>query len=281
MPKIILDPRIQNLSLNSLLISGDLSYFMKYGLPLIGSFLKNSRRISLIINCVDFEMKMASNLIVKYFGAQALNQIFIVKTKLSVLGYITPERRLSYLKTIRFYVAQRIRAKADINLVITDIDALITKDIFDRQFEELSHGKISFAVGSTYDFLSHGLFNSSNQNYIWRVIKAGFTYFKRGNEGNEALSRVVSKLFNILDAIPPADDLKLYRAYYGDQLSLLFTALELGTSNQNKLHHVKCIGFNDNEIVSFGSNPHQGSMWIPPASRDETLLTLLRYLRND
>ena len=272
MPKVILSQDLTKVRQKALLVSGDLSYFVQYGLPLIRSFLELTNDTSLIINCVDFEMKMASSLITKYFGEFDSAAVILVKTKLSSLGYIDSDRKLSYLKTIRFYVAKEIRAKVDTNLIVADIDSLITESSFQIKFNELINSEVTFAVGATYDFLSHGLYNASNQNYIWRTIKAGFTYFKSGDSGNQAILRVVSKLFNIYDPIPPVDHLKLYRAYYGDQLSLLFTALELSLAKEEGKHHVKCIGFNNNELISFGSNPIQGSMWIPPASKRDNSL---------
>ena len=82
-------------------------------------------------------------------------------------------------------------------------------------------------------------------------------------------------MFNITDPIPPIEELKLYRAYYGDQLAIIFTALEFNSAPQEVGHKVTCIVSNENKILSFGSDPNIGYMWIPPASkRNEAQFTL-------
>ena len=111
---------------------------------------------------------------------------------------------------------------------------------------------------------------------IFMTIKAGFSYFKAHKQGKIALQCIVNKLYNINDQIPPTDSLKLYRAYYGDQLALLFTSLELANSSSTESHRVECIGHDKNSLVTFGSDPKIGSIWIPPASkRNENFFKLI------
>ena len=89
------------------------------------------------------------------------------------------------------------------------------------------------------------------------------------------MQSICSKLFNLHDPIPPIDGLKLYRAYYGDQLAILFTALEIASMQEISNHSVKCLGFKKGQIISFGDSPKDGAMWIPPASaRNDELFNL-------
>ena len=119
------------------------------------------------------------------------------------------------------------------------------------------------------------MFDSAKFNYAWRTVKAGFTYFAKGSPGLLAVSRIVENLFNIADPIPPVDKLKLYRAYYGDQLAIIFTLLELNSSPKDLGHNVSCIISSNTKIVNFGKNPNEGYMWIPPASnRDESQFSI-------
>ena len=83
------------------------------------------------------------------------------------------------------------------------------------------------------------------------------------------------KFIQYFDPIPPVDKLKLYRAYYGDQLAIIFTLLELNSSPKDLGHNVSCIISSNTKIVNFGKNPNEGYMWIPPASnRDESQFSI-------
>ena len=270
MPRVILQDKIKSIKFGAVLVSGDLNYFIKYGLPLINSYNKNLIDTALIINCVDFKLSTAIALVRKYFGEKVAELLYFVKTDFSVFGNTRPEVKLAYLKTIRFYIADLIRKQVDIPIVISDIDALFTSKGFDKEFVDLNKSLTTFGVGATNDFLGTSLFNTGLTNYPWRTVKAGFTYFKEGNQGKIALSRIVHMLFNLSDSIPPHDELKLYRAYYGDQLSILFTALELTAAPQEMGHYAKCIIPLKSKIITFGKDPNDGCLWIPPASmRDE------------
>jgi hypothetical protein len=82
-------------------------------------------------------------------------------------------------------------------------------------------------------------------------------------------------LFNHTDLVPPIDELKLYRAYYGDQLAIFFTSLENNSAPTSIGHVVKCVGYGDDQIVTFGGDPDKGSLWIPPASKRNDSLFML------
>ena len=276
MPRIVIPTRIQTISENSFLVSGNLDYFVRYGLALVKSHLeKNIEGISLIINCVDFSINIAHNLLLRHFNKNQLSSIYLIKTDLKPLGSLTPDQKLSYLKTIRFYVALLLREYIDVNLIICDIDCLITNDKLKDLYYELTDSNTTLGVGSTLNYLDLGLYKTGQKNYLWRTVKAGFTYFKKGNKGREALQRISRCLFNYADAIPPIDELKLYRAYYGDQLAIFFTSIEFNSAPKNAGHVVRCFGYEDNQIVTFGSNPLIGALWIPPASkRDDNLFIL-------
>ena len=96
--------------------------------------------------------------------------------------------------------------------------------------------------------------------------KSWVSYYKKGDQGFYALSKVSKNLFNISDPIPPTDELKMYRAYYGDQLSLLFTVYGILSMPAKNGHKVMAFGYKPGHIVCFGKIPTDGTMWIPPAS---------------
>ena len=225
-----------------------------------------------MINCVDFTITKARTIIDKYFDSIGDENIMFTKTDLSSMGFLSLDQKMCYLKTIRFYVALKIREIIDIDILITDIDALITKESFSSKYQELLNDNIHFGIGATYDFFASSLYESRKQNYLWRTVKAGLTFFKSGEYGFQALKMIACSLFNFTDQIPPIDELKLYRAYYGDQLAILFTALELNTLDKGDNYNIKCLGCREGDIVSFTENPYKASIWIPPASkRDDNL----------
>lgn len=279
MPRVVIPKRTKENTKNSLLSSGNLDYFVRYGLALVKSHLENNNgTTSLIINCVDFTLTTAINLLTKYFQAGDLDSVYLIKTDLKSLGPLTPDQRLSYLKTIRFYVAACLRKEVDCNLIICDIDSLITSNNFSHRYQDLVNSGITLGIGSTNDYLNLGLYNAGKLNYLWRTVKAGFTFFKKGTHGTETLQRISHCLFNYEDPIPPIDDLKLYRAYYGDQLAIFFTSLEFNSAGKDLKHNVSCIGHKPNQIVTFGDNPSHGSIWIPPASKRVDDLFELKHI---
>ena len=280
MPRVLIPNRTFANKQNSFLVSGNLDYFVRYGLSLVNSHLNNGHGTGLIINCVDFTMQIAQDLLGKYFNIDSLGSVFLTKTEIPLSG-MSAERKLSYLKTIRYYVALQLRLKTDLNLIIGDIDALITSNDFGFRYNQLANSSTTFGVGSTYDYLGEGLFSAASINYLWRTVKAGFTFFKQGDNGLLAIRRIVQCLFNYQDDIPPSDELKLYRAYYGDQLAILLTSLELNSLSANKNHKVECIGYSKNSIVTFGKEPKDGTLWIPPASqRNNDLFSLEKIGKN-
>ena len=56
MPRVIIPKDLLRLEGKSVMVSGDLNYFVKYGLPLINSHLKHKLNTNLIVNCVDFQL---------------------------------------------------------------------------------------------------------------------------------------------------------------------------------------------------------------------------------
>lgn len=276
MPRIVIPSYIQSSSEKSILVSGNLDYFVRYGLALVRSHLEKSKgNISLIINCVDFSLSIAQNLLLRYFTKTQLSSIYLIKSDLKPLGFLTPDQKLSYLKTIRFYVGILLREYIDTNLIICDIDCLVASKNLEDLYHKLTNSSTTFGVGSTINYLELGLYDTGQKNYLWRTVKAGFTYFKKGNKGREALKRISRSLFNYADMIPPIDELKLYRAYYGDQLAIFFTSIEFDSAPKDTGHIVKCLGYKENQIVTFGNNPANGALWIPPASkRNDNLFAL-------
>ena len=147
---------------------------------------------------------------------------------------------------------------------MSDIDSLITNNLFDQNILSFLHDKVDVCFGSTSN-LDMLISPSFENNYLWRSIKAGFTYFSNSFYGKKILERVTQSLFNFKDPIPPIEDLKLYRAYYGDQLALIFTLFEAyhGKSNIK----IKCLGSKNDDFVSFEKITKSTSFWIPPASK--------------
>ena len=122
-------------------------------------------------------------------------------------------------------------------------------------------------VGSTQDFLVKSLFEIGKYNYLWRTVKAGFSFFNADQNGKICLSKVARCLFNLQDNIPPVDSLKLYRAYYGDQLALFMTALEFNSAPKEYGFSIKCLGHRENDMIKFKDKHFLGgSICIPPAS---------------
>ena len=247
-----------------ILASGNLDYFVKYGIPFAKSKLSNKSKTPIIFNCVNFKISTGKKLLKEFIPSIPDNNIFFCKTK---TGFVDPYTLTAYYKTIRFFVANAIRSRIKSDLFITDIDSLVVNSNLDLVLNRIHKSNITFGIGATFDFINKNLYESSKFNYSWRTVKAGLSYFKGNENGNYALSRVVQSLFNFRDPIPPIDELKLYKAYYGDQLALLLTALELAAAPASEGHFVKCLGCNKGDIVSFGDKNLNSPLWIPPASK--------------
>jgi len=72
MPRVVVASGISELNDDSILVSGDLNYFLKYGIPLLKSYLGKKIKNPLIINCVDFKISMAQRLLENFFSKPEL-----------------------------------------------------------------------------------------------------------------------------------------------------------------------------------------------------------------
>ena len=269
LPRLVMPMDDFTTSSAALLCSGDFNYFMKYGLALIASKLKNASDCDLIINCVDFPIHIASQTVSRFLSIEPSESgIYFTKTDTSVISNITLDAKACYLRTIRYYVAHSIMNKFPVSLAIIDIDSLIVNPSFSNDFSRFLERNYSFVVGSRSDFTSLPLYEASSKGYLWRTVKAGFSFFQNEKFGLYAIERVYNSLFNTNDDIPPLEPLKMYRAYYEDQICLLLTFLELlsvPTKNRTT-NHLSCIGDKKSDFVSFTRDFSNSSLWIPPAS---------------
>ena len=186
------------------------------------------------------------------------------------------ETLFAYYRTIRFYASYLLHLQKPVHICIIDVDSIVTSKRIDDEMNKLFASKHHFVVGSSQDLFGNSFYHIGQTNYLWRTIKAGFTYFSNDDIGRACLSRTVNCLFNINDKIPPVEELKLYRAYYGDQLALLFCALEFHSS---QLHRelINCIGWHENHFISFDTIKKKTSLWIPPGSkRDQKIFNTFR-----
>ena len=166
--------------------------------------------------------------------------------------------------------------KVPLSLGIIDIDSLIVSSRFSADFQDFLNKNYSFVIGSRTDLKTLPLYQVGSMGYLWRTVKAGFSYFKNEPYGMTALQRVYNSLFNIDDEIPPIDSLKMYRAYYGDQICLLLTFLELLSVplKDRTTNHLSCVGHNTSDFVCFSRDFSKSSLWIPPASaRDNKIFS--------
>ena len=257
----------------SLLCSGDFYYFMKYGLALISSKIKNASEFYLIVNCVDFPIHIAEQIVRSLLGVNAAEcRVYFTKTDTSSIPNITLEMKASLLRTIRYYVAYSIMQKYSVSLSVIDIDSLIVNPNFTSRFDKFFSQNFSFVIGSRLDLVSKPLHEIGSYGYLWRTVKAGFTFFRNDEYGKIAIKRVFDSLFNVTDPIPPVDALKMYRAYYGDQICLLLTFLELLSvpPDLRVSNHLSCIGHSNNDFISFTRDFANSSLWIPPASERDS-----------
>ena len=154
MPRVLIPENITIIKRASLLVSGDLNYFMTYGIPLVRSHINNKISSALIINCVNFKLSMASAILLKSFAPEQLKSIFLTKTSTDNIE-CSPERKMCYLRTIRYYVAEKIRqVNNSIDLIIADIDSLFISETFNDKYKDLEDSDISFAVGATINFVN-------------------------------------------------------------------------------------------------------------------------------
>jgi len=263
MPEIVFDQNISKCTAPYILIvSCDVNYLKKYAIPLLKSLVIHSPQTSLLINCVDIDLQSANSYILDQCN-YIPNNLYLSKSSLNGFAE-NKEIRSAYLKTLRFHVANIVQNTFNKAVIISDIDSLITNNSFDQNISSLLLTKVDACFGSTSK-LEDLICPSFQNNYLWRSIKAGFTFFSNSLHGKQMLERVTQSLFNFKDPIPPIENLKLYRAYYGDQLALIFTFFEAyyGTSNIK----IKCLGANNNDFISFDKITKSTSFWIPPASK--------------
>ena len=186
------------------------------------------------------------------------------------------ETLFAYYRTIRFYASYLLHLQKSMHICIIDVDSIITSKRIDADMRTLFASENHFVIGSSQDLFGNSLYHLGQTNYLWRIIKAGFTYFSNDKTGRASLSRTVNCLFNIDDGIPPVEELKLYKAYYGDQLALLFSAMEFH-SNPMYQKCINCIGWDEDHFISFDTIKKRTSLWIPPGSkRDEKIFDMFR-----
>ena len=99
-------------------------------------FLKNTAESTLVVNCVDFSIELASSLLNQQIDKTKTIKVLFTKTQLSTLGVISQEQKACYLKTIRYYIGLKIRELSKSSLIIADIDALFTRSTFDRDYRD-------------------------------------------------------------------------------------------------------------------------------------------------
>ena len=236
--------------------------------------IKAESKTNLVINCVNFSISEARQICLNSLG-HLPRFLYFMKSETQNLAHNT-EILFAYYRTIRFYASYLLHLQKPIHICIIDVDSIITSKRIDTDMNALFASKNNFVVGSNQDLFGNSLYSLGQKNYLWRIIKAGFTYFSKDEIGRACLTRTVNCLFNIDDGIPPVEDLKLYRAYYGDQLALLFCAMEF-YSNELHCEFIDCIGWKDDHFISFDTIKKKTSLWIPPGSRrDEKIFDLFR-----
>ena len=264
MLNLLVDKILQEISENSsaILASCDYAYYKNYGLDLIESHQSQSHSVPLIINCINFDLNAAKLIIEDRLTSSSLKNIFLVGCSIPHLANQNEETKLCWYKTIRYEVGRLLQKNLNIALAIIDVDALFKKDAT-CVFNQLKSLNIDFCIGSRFDFEEGSLFESSFIDYPWRVVKAGFSYFDTSSIGRVALDAVSSKLFNLKDKVQPSEPLKLYQAYYGDQIALLFTYLEIRSMPLKFKPRLMCLGFKQNDLISFSENSSECALWIP------------------
>lgn len=273
MPRVVFgfDPQQLN---SCILASCDINYFKKYALCLINSMIKAQCNTNLVINCVNFSISEAKKICLDIFRSMP-KFLFFMKTETKDLAS-SPEILSCYYRTIRFYTSYLLHMFKPMHICIIDVDSLVTSKNIDADLNVLFSSNNNFIVGANQNLFERSFYDLGQKNYLWRTIKAGFTYFSNKEEGRACLSRTVSCLFNIDDNIPPIEDLKLYRAYYGDQLALLFCAIEFHSNTQYR-ETIACLGWDEHHFVSFDVIKKQTSLWIPPGSkRNEKIFDIFR-----
>ena len=273
MPRVVFGFDPQQLD-SCILASCDINYFKRYALCIINSMIKAGSDLNLVINCVNFSISEAKKICLHSFGYLP-RFLYFMKSETKDLAHDT-ETLFAYYRTIRFYASYLLHLKKSMHICIIDVDSIITSKRIDDEMNALFGSKNAFVVGSNQDLFGNSLYHLGQTNYLWRIIKAGFTYFSNNEIGRACLSRTVNCLFNIDDGIPPVEELKLYRSYYGDQLALLFCAMEF---HSNHLHRnfINCIGWKEDHFISFDTIKKKTSLWIPPGSkRDEKIFDMFR-----
>ena len=273
MPRVVFGFDPQQLD-SCILASCDINYFKKYALCIINSMIKAESKTNLVINCVNFSISEARQICLNSLG-HLPRFLYFMKSETQNLAHNT-EILFAYYRTIRFYASYLLHLQKPIHICIIDVDSIITSKRIDTDMNALFASKNNFVVGSNQDLFGNSLYSLGQKNYLWRIIKAGFTYFSNNDIGRACLLRTVNCLFNIDDGIPPVEELKLYRAYYGDQLALLFCTMEF---RSNKLYRefINCIGWKEDHFISFDTIKKKTSLWIPPGSkRDEKIFDLFR-----
>ena len=102
MPRIVFDsnipisPEKYNLYI---VASGNLDYYIRYGLVLAKSHNKTNQEIPIVFNCIDFPLSLARSIATK--ASIKLDRIFFCKTQLNHKKAISQEEKTCLYKTIK------------------------------------------------------------------------------------------------------------------------------------------------------------------------------------
>ena len=263
MIKLAIDENLSDKKLDHFfLASCDIQYFKQYGIDLLLSHQKACQGTPLIIHCIDFDINTAKSIYSKTTNSKIGGNLFFASSQIPEMSGISEEICLCWYKTLRFEIGRLLQKYFNSSITIIDVDALFIGNM-QPVIERLKKSEVDMCIGSLLDFKSKTLFESSFQDLPWRTIKAGFSYYSKSKAGKVCLESICNKLFNFHDTTPPRDDLKLYRAYYGDQISILFTFLELLSAPSDIRPSIECIGYQKTDPVSFLEKSPETLLWVP------------------
>lgn len=263
MIKLAIDENLSGKELDHFfLTSCDIQYFEQYGINLILSHQKTCQGTPLIVHCIEFDINTAKSIYSKATNSKSYLNLFFASSQIPQTSGISEEIRLCWYKTLRFEIGRLLQKYLKSSITIIDVDALFIGNM-QPLIDQLKKSEVDMCIGSLLDFKVKTLFESSFQDLPWRTVKAGFSYYSKSKAGQVCLESICNKLFNFHDTTPPREDLKLYRAYYGDQIAILFTFLELLSAPSGIRPSMKCIGCQKTDPVSFLEQSPETLLWVP------------------